>query len=373
MPRGRHKATAAARADRRRIDPWGVSQAAAVRNAELEAAARDVAIPPMQLGIESPFPHDSALNTVVWADFTGQEFTQLTRAAAMSIPALARQRHIITGSVARCPLVDMIGDALQQPDPYWMVRTDRELHPFHRMLWTVDDLMFSGWSLWRAERGSEGQLLHAERVPIERWGTDVAGRIEIDGELANRSEVILIPGPHEGILNFGAGALRRMLDNLDAAANAARNPSAFLEIHYEGDEQLTDTQIDATIERWAAARRGENAGVSFTGKNTRVIEHGTHESHLLIEGRNADAVDASRLVSSPAAMADATSAGASLTYETTEGRNVQFIDYGVGLYMDAVAARLSMDDVVPRTHRTAFDTTQLTVTAPSPTGANTSD
>jgi hypothetical protein len=72
-------------------------------------------------------------------------------------------------------------------------------------------------------------------------------------------------------------------------------------------------------------------------------------------------------------MADATNAGASLTYETTAGRNGQFIDYGVGLYMDAIAARLSMDDVVPRGQRTAFDVTQLTVTSPLPTGAPTDD
>lgn len=373
MP-GRHAAARQTR-QRRTVDPWGARQAAAVRSAELEAAQLNAAVPPMQLGIESPFPHDSALQSVVWADLTGSDFRQLTRAGAMAIPALARQRHLLCGTVARCPLVAMQA-AVRLPDagqPYWMYRSDRILSAYHRMLWTADDLLFTGWSLWRAERGSEQQLLHGERVPLERWDTDVAGRIQIDGELVDARDIILIPGPHEGILNFGAAALQRMIDNLDAAAGAARNPSAFLEIHYDGDEPLTDTQIDEVIARWAAARRGENAGVSFTGKSTTILEHGTHESHLLIEGRNADAVDASRLVSSPAAMADATNAGASLTYETTEGRNVEFIDYGVGLYMDAVAARLSMDDVVPRGTRTAFDVTQLTVQAPATTGAPTLD
>ena len=349
-----------------------MAQVAAVRAAELEAARVNAAVPPMQVGIESPFPHDSVLNSVVWADLTGSEFQQMTRAAAMSIPALARQRHILTGTTARCPLVHMIG-ATRAPDDYWMVRGDRDLSPYHRMLWTVDDLMFGGWSLWRAERGSESQLLHAERVPVERWGTDPAGRLLVDGELVSSSEVILIPGPHEGILNFGAQALTRMVANLDAAANAARNPSAYLELHYTGDEPLIDTDIDALIARWAAARRGENGGVAYTGRSLELKEHGTHEAHLLISGREADAVDASRLVSSPSAMADATTAGASLTYETTAGRNVQFIDYGVGLYMDAIAARLSMDDVVPRGHRIAFDVTQLTVMDPAETGAATSD
>jgi hypothetical protein len=348
---------------------------AARRHADLEAARSRAAVAPMQVGLASPMAHDSAtLNAVVWADLEGAA-TLLSRPAVMAIPAIARQRHLLAGSLARCPLVVLRG-ATTLPDadqPTWCYRTDGELSPYHRMLWTADDLLFHGWSLWRAGRGTEGQLLTAERIPTERWGTDVADRILIDGELADAAEVLLIPGPHEGILHFGAAALRRMIDNLDAAAVAARNPSAYLELHYTGEEPLTDPQIDKLIGRWADARKGLNGGVSYTGRNIELKEHGTHESHLLIEGRNADAVDASRLVSSPAAMADATAAGASLTYETTSGRNSQFLDYGVSLYMDAIAARLSMDDVVARGLRTAFDTTPLSGLTPAPTGTGTLD
>jgi hypothetical protein len=256
----------------------------------------------------------------------------------------------------------------------WNTRTDGELSPYHRMLWTLDDLLFSGWSLWRAWRGERqrgsrfGPLLEVDRIPMSRWETDEVDRIMVDGEHVDDGDVILIPGPHEGILNFGAPALQRTIDNLEAAATAARNPAANVELHYIGDDP-DPAWGPKMIESWARARRGENGGVSWTNKWVEVKEHGTHESHLLIEGRNADAVDVSRLVSSPAAMADATSAGATLTYETSQGRNEQFIDYGSGLYMDAVAARLSMDDVVPRGQRTAFDVSQLTILQPAPTGA----
>jgi hypothetical protein len=347
---------------------------------ELEAARSAVA--PLTIAPQSVLQDQSALQAVVWHDLTGGEIQLLSREAAMSIPALARQRHLLCGTAARCPLRILRGDTQLDEttaQTTWPWRTDGELSPYHRMLWTVDDLMFHGWSLWSARRGPVqsgqryGQLLQVGRINPTRWETDEADRILVDGEYVNDDEVILIPGPHEGILNFGAPALRRTLDNLDAAANAARNPNANLELHYTGDDQLTEAQIDSLIERWAKARRGLNGGVAYTNKWLELKEHGTHEAHLLIEGRNADAVDMSRLVSSPAAMADATSAGASLTYETTEGRNGQFIDYGTALYMDAIAARLSMDDVVARGQRTAFDVTQLTLTNPAPTGANTPD
>ena len=360
--------------------------------AELEASASI----PRQVGLQAPsafHPEPTDLTAIVWADLTGVDSLMVNRAAAMAIPALARQRHLLVGTVARCPLVQL-GPGESVPDhtdqaaytaflerqPTWTSRTDQEVSPYHRMLWTVDDLLFHGWSLWTAVRGyaaegqSRGPLLMADRLHPDRWEVDdFTGSILVDGETVATDSVIAIPGPHEGILNFGSPALSRTIANLDAAANAARNPSAYLELHYTGDQDLTDEQIDAHRRRWAEARRGEFGGVAWTNKVLEVKEHGSHEAQLLIDGRNADAVDVSRLVSSPAAMADATNAGASLTYETTDGRNGEFLDYGVGLYMDAIAARLSMDDVVPRGQRIAFDTTDLRSLSPNRSGAPTND
>ena len=359
-------------------------------DAELAASATV----PRQVGLQSPsafHPEPTDLKAIVWADLTGQEATIVSRAAAMAIPALARQRHLLCGTVARCPLVQLgpgesVPDhadleaytAFLQRQPSWTSRTDQEVSPYHRMLWTVDDLLFHGWSLWTAVRGyateGRGPLLMGDRIHPDRWEVDdFTGAILVDGESVTPDSVIAIPGPHEGILNFGSPALARTIDNLDAAANAARNPSAYLELHYTGDKDLTPAEIDEHRQRWAEARRGLFGGVAWTNKVLEVKEHGSHEAQLLIEGRNADAVDVSRMVSSPASMADATNAGASLTYETTDGRNGEFLDYGVGLYMDAIAARLSMDDVVPRGQRIAFDTTDLRALNPNPTGAPTND
>lgn len=334
---------------------------------ELVASAAHMPV----VGAASPFRLDDHLNAVVWADLLGEDFAPVTRAAAMSLPAVARHRHLVAGVLARSPLRCLTGDT-PKTTPRWATRTDGELSPYHRMLWTADDLIFSGWSVWRAERIGRA-LDAAERIAPERWETDPIGRVLVDGELVPRDKLILIPGPHEGILNFGSAAIRRALNNATAASTAARNPAAYLELHYTGDEQLTDAEIDALIARWAAARRGENGGVAFTSKGLEVKEHGTHEAHLLIEGRNADAVDMARLVSNPAAMADATSSGASLTYETTEGRNGQFLDYGASLYADAIAARLSMDDVVEPGDRMAFDMSAVTAVTEPATGPTLED
>lgn len=319
--------------------------------------------------VKSPLS-DGTLTAVVWADLVGEEFRPVTRAGAMAVPAIARQRHLICGTLARCPLVAMTGDTVDTDQPTWLYRTDSPVSTYHRHLWTADDLLFYGWSLWSRNRASGTTFpLDAVRVPYERWTFDKVGNVLVDSKPVKADDVILIPGAHEGIVNFGGGPIRRAIDNANAASNAAKNPSAYLELHYTGEEPLTDDVITATISRWAAARRGENGGVSFTGKNIELKEHGTHEAHLLIEGRNADAVDMSRLVSSPASMADATNAGASLTYETSTGRNAEFIDYGVSLYSEPIAARLSLDDCVARGHRVAFDYSVIRDLAAPTTGA----
>jgi len=349
----------------------------------LEAATSN---PYVVTEIQSPMAPDPSgiLNTLVWNDLLGTDFAgPLTRAAAMRIPAVARARHLLCGKIAGLPLTVWRGEERLTGDaePAWTYRTDYGLPPYHRMLWTVDDLLFTGWSLWARTNGAESDGAFprtAVRVALERWRFTTAGTIETrqaDGtwRQAARDEVILIPGPHEGILNFGAGAIREAKDLADSAAKAASNPAAYINLHYTGDNPLSKTERDDLIATWAAARRGENGGVAYTNKWVEAKEMGTHEAHLLTDGRNAAAVDMARLCSVPAALLDATNAGASLTYETTQGRNAEFIDYGLSLYMDPITARLSMDDVVPRGQSVRFDTSALRDLAPTPTGPTTED
>lgn len=369
---------------RRRARSGWAALAEVVTGGESTPAASAALLPVSE--VQSPMAPDPAgiLNTIVWNDLVGAGNAPLTRAAAMRIPAVARARHIIAGKVAALPLTVWRGGVQLQgaEEPSWVSRTDAGgLPPYHRLLWTVDDLLFSGWSLWvrRNAAPTDGGLpLAMSRVALDRWRFTASATIETrraDGTWrpAFQDEVVLIPGAHEGILNFGATSIREAGDLAKAAADAAANPAAYINLHYTGDEPLGKEERADLIATWAAARRGENGGVAYTNKYVEAKEMGTHEAHLLTEGRNAAAVDMARVCSVPAAMLDATNAGASLTYETTQGRNAELIDYGLSLYMDPITARLSMDDIVPRGQSVRFDTSSLRDPAPSPTGPVTED
>jgi hypothetical protein len=341
----------------------GVGLRTALRLNRTLADTPGVAGPPV--GVVSPWSTGD-LSTIVWADLLDVDLLPMTRAEAMAVPAMARARHLIVGAVATCPLVayrgaDPLPDAAQ---PSWMYRTDGDVSPWHRMAWTVDDLLFTGWSLWAVDRGTDGVLLAADRVPRDRWTFGDGGQVMIDDTPARRADVLLIPGPHEGVLTFASRTLRQASKLERAAARHASNPVPSVELRQTQDVPLSDDERDKLVTSWVAARGSESGAVGFTSYGIEAHPLGQVPEQLLVEGRNAAAVDVARHTSMPAAMLDATTAGASLTYETTQGRSGQFLDYGVRLYVDAVAARLSMDDVLPRGQRAVLDTSALTALVP---------
>lgn len=326
--------------------------------------------------IASPWqPSPDHLNSIVWADITGGEYCPVTRATGQSVPALKRARNTLVRAIASMPLISLTGDTPDPVQPRWLQRTDGDLHPWHRMVWTVDDLFYHGASLWAVQRGAAtdgNPILHAGRVPFHRWGIDEVGRIIVDGEIVKAGQCIYIPGPDGGVLNDSPTAIRMAADNLQAAANAARNPVPNVDLHYTGEDDLTPEEIDAVVERWTTKRRSATGGVGFTNKYIEAKGLGSHNENLLVEGRQEDAVDMARIGNVPASAVDASS-GDSLTYTTDASRNQQLLDYGGQYYMDAITARLSMDDCVPSMRRIAFDTSQFTQLTPNPTGAPTDD
>lgn len=320
--------------------------------------------------VASPWSTGS-LSAIVWADIYGLDTLPPTRDQAMQVAALARAVNLFKATVARCPLVSLIGDTPVAPSPAWLQRTDGLTSPFHRMLGTVDDHIFHGESLWLRTNNADGSIRQADRMPYEEWSVNDVGAILVFGDEVPADNVIYLPGPHEGILRFGAKAIRSAAAVETSALDTAKHPFR-VHLHQTTDEELSRAEkLDVIAE--ARNAMYENGGVLFTNNAVTAELLPFDSSHLLVEGRNAAAVDMARLVASPAAIVDATAAGASLTYETTQGRNQQLLDYGIAGYMGAIEARLSMDDCVPRGSRVAFDTANLTTITPEPTGPVTED
>jgi hypothetical protein len=338
---------------------------------------------PTPLQLASPWAPSGALASVVWQDIFGTAPRPLCRADAMAVPAAARARHVLCGVIASTPMRLYRGEETT-PRPNteapWIAQSDGALSAWHRNVWTVDDLVWFGWSCWRrinAATSSGGFPLRMDRVPPGKWSVDPnTGWVQLDRgdgihEVVDQATVCLIPGPHEGLLVFAQSSLRHAADIQAAAAQAAKTPAAHIVLQQTAGAPLPKVSddpnvitIDDLISQWATARRGLNAGVAYLPPNLEAKELGTFAEHLLVEGRNAAAVDIARHASLPADLVDA-AGEASLTYSNSRDNDRRTLDYGANLYMGAITGRLSQDDITPMGNRVAFDLEQwLDATVP---------
>jgi hypothetical protein len=313
------------------------------------------------------------LDGVVFADVFGAGVPlPVTRAEAMAVPSVARARHIICGTVGAVPLrrYDKGGEPLA--DQGWAAQTVGSVPVYHRHVWTADDLLFYGWSCWSRvnaaadPRTGRAEPLRMDRIPYGRWSVDEVGRVHVadpvtgDHKLVDQSTVVLIPGPHEGILTAAASTIRHAADLQRAATMAAQHPAAYLVLEqvqgtplkYSSDDP-EEVTVSSTLADWRAARKA-GGGVGFVPTGLKAHELGTFDKHLVTEGRNAAAVDVARICSLPADLLDA-SGPASLTYSNARDNDVRAIQYGVGFYLRAISAVLSMDAVTPRGQSARFD------------------
>lgn len=322
-----------------------------------------------QLAVASPWAPESDLKPMVIAEAFGIDIDQLplTRDAAIKIPAVSKARNLLVSTIAKFPLRAMSGDAVldAKAQPSFLYRTDTNVTPYERMAWTVDDLIFHGYSLWRVTRGAGdspkgGPILSAEWVPRDKWSikpdANVGHRLYIEEEpIDDLSQVILFNSPFEGLLTIASKTLKGARD-LDAAwVGRARNPIPLIELHVTDDAELEPDEIKAFVQAWADARRSENGAIGYTPAGLEINVHGEVHADLMVEGRNAVRTDIGSFLNIRASMLDGTMGIDSLTYSTKEGEKNAFYEFDLPFWTDPIEARLSMDDVVPRGQRVRFD------------------
>lgn len=347
----------------------GILTALRSRKASVEAGYLD----PSTLPIATPWS-SSTLQRIVAEDVFGSDLPLNTRAGAMRLPAVKRARGLVVSSIARNPLVAMRREERVDPQPSWLMSAAGGTSPQHRNAWTVDDLMFYGVSCWFRANGADGFPVQVGRINFGDWEINEDNRVEVQGEEMPDDAVILFTGLDSGLLVDGVEALRDIRTLYENVRKRLASPLPPIELHQTGGVQLKDDEIDSLIDRWVLARQGKNGGVGYTSQHIEAKVLATNDDgQLMIESRNAAAVDAARLVGLSAGLVDATTPKASLNYETKQGRNEEFIDRDLAFYMDPIAWRLSLDDVTPRGQRVTWDTAAFTDPDQPATGPNLED
>jgi hypothetical protein len=356
-----------------------------IRDADLQAAV--LAPQVTQTGLRSPWlaPH-SHLAQITWTGLFGTDVAPVTRAEAMSVPAYARARSVLTSIIPAIPLrayrgpldADVTSLPRVTPQPSWINGTNQAVAPALRMIQTVDDLLFYGVSCWSRVNGAPDAAgraypLRMDRLPMERWTINADGHVCVDnldgrGHQVVRSDAVcLIPGPHEGLLVYAAEAIRHAKDLEKAVARASSNPTPHTELRQVAGDPLTDAQIDEMLTRYAARRRMTDGAVSFLNASIESKGVGSFDSHMMLGGRNAAAVDAARHAGLPADVVDA-AGEKSLTYANVRDNDKRVLSYGASSYLLCISGALSQDGVSPHGQRVAFDIEAWLGQSPAATG-----
>lgn len=290
----------------------------------------------------------ASLSRVALADAAGIRLEGVDRAEAMKVPAVARGRGLIVGHLAKLPLDQWDAAGTQQATPAWLTSTRTVQSPRARMAWTIDDLIFTGLSLWAVERDTGGQITDAMRVPRADWTVDpnTLGLLVGGEPVTDPRQVILFEGLQEGLCTIAADEIRGARDMSAAWRQRVEAPIPNVALRQtDQNAQLEDDEIDQLVLDWEAARKA--GGTAFLPWGIDAQAMGDVTADLYIEGRNAGRLDIANYLQIPAAMLEGSQSTASLTYSTQEGRRSDFLDTCLTYWATPIESRLSMDDVTP--------------------------
>lgn len=333
--------------------------------------------------VTSPWADSSSLLPAIGGELFGLDVFKnmpLGRTEALSIPAVAKARNLLVSTISKFPLKALNKDGVLADQPAWLYRTNAEVSPYHRMSATVDDLIFSGKSLWLARRGTKqsgakfAPILEASWVPLNDWAFR-DGQYFVHEIPVNEDDVILFHLPlFPGLLAAGSRTLRGARDTELAWTARIKNPIPLTELNVTDDTNLTQVEVDTWEAAWLAKHAAGEPALGVTPAGMELKTHGEgSDAELYIENRNAIRTDVGSFLNVRASMLDGTAGIDSLTYSTTEGERNAFYEFDLPFWTDPIEAALSQDKCVPAGQRVRFDKYETYSPTPTPTGAPTED
>lgn len=307
-------------------------------------------------GIAIPFYQD--------AYFTPFNTFRVDRSSAMQVPAVARARNIIAGTISTLPLhaysdITMAKvqgrSILKQPDPALPMAVT--------MAWTVEDLLFHGRSFWQVleVNPEDGRPTQARRVDPTRvtFTTDldtqeIVNGFYIDGALlpiTGIGSLIMFSGIDEGILNRGGRTISTALKLEEAVQRMASEPNPTMVIKNSGVD-LPPEQVSSLLAQWKQARATRST--AYLSGPLDVTTFGYDAGQMqLTESRLNTAAEIARMCNIPAWYLNAETASATYSNVVQERRSL--VDFSLRPYMSCIEERLSMNDVTPRGQVVRFD------------------
>ena len=278
----------------------------------------------------------------------------ISRAEAMSVPAIARGRDTICNTVASFPL-ELWNDRGEKVTPYgWMRQPDPITPKAVTMAWLCDSLLLFGVGYLQVtatfaedNRPRAFTWIDPQRVSYQTNmnGTRVTG-YSVDGVAVPDSGVgslVTFSSTEEGLLNRAGRTVATAAALEEAAYNMAKEPAPLVVLKNNGAE-LTSDQVSDLLSAWKTAR--QTRATAYVNQAIDPTPFGFDpEKMQLTQAREYIAKECARAMNLPAWAVDAPS-GDSMTYSNVVDRRKDLVASFRGI-VSAIEDRLSMVDIVP--------------------------
>ena len=286
------------------------------------------------------------------------------RNTAMQVPALARARNIICGTIGSLPLETRLrADNSYVQSPRVINQPDQRVAGSGVYFWVAEDLLFYGVSY-----GLVTEVFQEFPNRIKSWTRIVPTRVtvqyntaatEVTGYTVDGKRVpdqgvgslIVFYGLDEGILARGGRTIRTAHELEKAAYNFAQEPTPAMALKSNG-VNLPAERITKLLESWKAAR--QSRATAFLNADIELQQFGHNPRDLqLVEARQYLAAEIARLCNIPAWYLNADTG--SMTYSNVTQSRRDLIDLSIKPILVAIEQRLSQPDFTPQTQHVRYD------------------
>lgn len=310
-----------------------------------KAAASDVA----PAALQKPVVSSLTFAFEAPADFMnlitdGTVAPRVSRAQAMSVPAVKRGRDLICGTLGTLRLKKHDARRRRQPSEL-LDQPEPDVARSVTMTRTVEDMLFEACAWWRIrEFDATGYPSKVERLDPRCVSVQTDGRVYVNGEHVVDAELIRIDSPNDALLVAGARAIRAAAALERTASRYANDPVPMGYLTEEdGAPTRAPEQIEEALDEFEDAKE-RRSWPFLAGLKPHILQWNAKDLQLA-EARDYAVLEISRLIGvDPEELGVSTT---SRTYANAEQRRLDLIDFTCAAYVTAIEDRLSMPDVTP--------------------------
>lgn len=307
-----------------------------------------------------------------WQELNGTSGVNVARNQAMTVPAIARARNIIAGSISGLPIYRFTDAGRDLRPAPWMRQPDPFVPRQTTLSWTVDSLFFYGVAYWQvldvyAEDGRPSRFRWIDPVRVSpilnRDGTLVEG-YNVDGSPVPKTGVnslVVFSGFEDGLLRRAGRTIRTAIQLEQAALTYAETPSPMVALKNSGSP-LPTGKVNELLQAWREARN--RSATAYLNESIDIERIGFSPAELaLVEARMATAQELARAAGIPPWYLGV-DAGSSMTYQNVGNSRRDLLDFALMPYITAVEQRLSLGDILVAREQVKFDLTDFLRSSP---------